>query len=67
MHTKMKLVLPCSRDSEASGEQKEEMLLWYCADSLQAQGGRTCVCLCGGMAVTCFVFYGTSCRSSEAV
>lgn len=34
----MKLLLPCSRDSEAGGEQREEMLLWYCADSPQAQG-----------------------------
>lgn len=40
----MKLVLPCSRDSEVGGEQSEEMLLWYCADSVQAQGSRMCVC-----------------------
>lgn len=43
-YTKMKFLLVCSRDSEAGGEQKEEMLLWYCADSPQAQTGRMCVC-----------------------
>lgn len=47
MHTKMKLLLPCSSDSEAGFEQKENMLLWFFADSLQAQGGKMCVCVEG--------------------
>lgn len=46
-YTKMKFLLVCSRDSEAGGEQNEEMLPWYCAGSPQAQAGRVCVCVVG--------------------